>query len=125
MKTFLVIPLVVALSGCSALTNLIPDRFDSMEYAKVIELNIAANMNSRAGVCVLPDEAYATAKFLEIYSKGTMNQTNQAIYGEVSSLVEELYTRDNPSDVYCKLKWQNIEKATNQAIELSGARIKK
>lgn len=124
MKKLIVVPLIVLLSGCS-LMNLIPDRFDSVEYGKAIELNVAANMYSRAGACTLPDQPYADAKFLEVYSKGTMNETNQQIYTEISSLVEELYTREDPSAVYCKMKWKNIETATHKAIELSGSRIKK
>jgi len=125
MRLTIVLATTLMLSGCGSLANLFPDQFDNMEYAKVIELNVSASINKNGKTCQRPDDAYRTAKFLEVYSKGTMNETNQTIYTEVGSLVEELYTRENPSAVYCKLKWGNIEKATSDVITLSGARIKK
>jgi len=102
---------------------LIPDRFDNVEFAHLVSLNVDANM-SRQG-CEIAVDTYKNALFLKKYSEGTMNKTNNEIYGEIHSLVEELYRREAPSVMYCKLKWNNIIEATDAAIALSGKRIKK
>lgn len=125
MRLSIILLSTLALSGCGSLMNLFPDQFDNMEYAKVVELNVVASVSKNSITCQRPDNAYLTAKFLEVYSKGTMNETNQKIYAEVGSLVSELYQRNDPSPAYCKIKWGNIEKATSEVIALSGARIKK
>ena len=125
MRLSIILLSTLALSGCGSLMNLFPDQFDNMEYAKLVELNVAASIHKNGITCQRPDETYRTAKFLEVYSKGTMNETNQNIYVEIGSLVTELYQRNDPSPAYCKVKWGNIEKATSEVITLSGARIKK
>ena len=124
MKLTIVLMTTLLLSGCG-IANLIPDQFDNIEYSQVVNLNVSASINKDKLICTRPEHVYHNAKFLEVYSKGTMNETNQNIYTEVTSLVEELYKRENPSPVYCKLKWGNIEKATEEVIALSGTRIKK
>jgi len=125
MKLPIVLATTLLLSGCGTLMNLFPDRFDNVEYARLVDLNVYAKISKNGVTCQRPDEAYRSAKFLEVYSQGTMNETNQTIYSEISSLVTELYQRNDPSPAYCKLKWKNVETATNDAISLSGARIKK
>jgi len=125
MKLPIVLATTLLLSGCGSLANLFPDQFDNVEYSQVVNLNVSASINKTKPQCTRPEDVYHNAKFLEVYSKGTMNETNQNIYVEIGSLVDELYTRENPSPVYCKLKWNNIEKATSEVIALSGARIKK
>ena len=123
MKLIGLIVLTILLTSCSSILNLIPDRFDNVEFAHLVSLSVDATI-SRQG-CEVSVDTYKNALFLKKYSEGTMNKTNNEIYGEIHSLVEELYQREAPSTVYCKLKWNNIIEATDAAIALSGKRIKK
>ena len=110
------------LVGCG-ITNLIPDRFDNVEYGMLVSLNVDAIVSN--GSCDIGEDTYKNALFLKRYSEGTMNNTGQNIYKEIYSMVEEFYLRENPSRIYCKMKWENIQVVTDKAIELSGNRIKK
>lgn len=123
MKILGFIALALLISGCSSLMNLIPDRFDNVEYAHLVSLNVDAEVSKES--CAVDIETYKSALFLKKYSEGTMNKTNNEIYSEIESLVAELYNRKDPSLVYCKLKWKNVIEATDAAIVLSGKRIKK
>ena len=125
MKGFVSAVLLISLSACAGITNLIPDRFDNVEYYAVVTLNVNAAELKTKEECTRPEAVLLRAKVLSKYAEGTMNQTNQDIYSELDSLVTELYARENPSNVYCKMKWQNIENVSNDILILSGKRIKK
>ena len=114
---------MLSLTGCANVANIFADRFDNVEYGKLVELNVDAIASE--GNCPLSKETYKKALWLKIYSEGTMNDTSSDLYEELYGLVEEFYNRENPSDVYCNLKWENIVKATDDAIALTGSRIKK
>ena len=125
MKGFILGAFIVMLSGCNAAMNLIPDRFDNVEYYAVVTLNVNAAELKTKEECTRPENILVRARVLSRYAEGTMNQTNKDIYNELDSLFTELYARENPSNVYCKMKWQNIENVTNDIVTLSGKRIKK
>lgn len=116
----LIIATLLTLSGCA---NLFSDRFDNVEYGMLVQLNVDS-ITQRTD-CPLKLDTYKKSLALKIYSEGTMNDTSKDIYNEIHGLVDEFYTRENPSPVYCDLKWDNIQDATTRAIELTGSRIKK
>ena len=75
------ITLALLLNGCSSLMNMIPDRFDNVEYAKLVSLNVDAEVSKES--CSVDIETYKSALFLKKYSEGTMNKTNNEIYSEI------------------------------------------
>ena len=123
MKNIMIFGMALFLVGCESVANLVPDRFDNVEYAMLVDLNVDAMMSN--GSCEFSETTYRKSLFLKRYSQGTMNKTSQNLYREVHSLVEEFYQRENPSPIYCKMKWENILVVTDKAIELTGSRIKK
>lgn len=125
MKGFILGAFVVMLSSCNAAMNLIPDRFDNVEYYSIVTLSVNASQLKTNEECVRPDTFLTRTKVLSKYAQGTMNKTNQDIYNDFDALVTELYARENPSNAYCKMKWQNIENAANDILAISGSRIKK
>ena len=122
-KGIIIVGIVLSLAGCANIGNLVADKFDNVEYGKLVELNVDAITSE--GRCPLSQDTYKNSLWLKIYSAGTMNDTSTDLYKELHGLVEEFYNRENPSEVYCKLKWENIVKATDDAIALTGSRIKK
>lgn len=124
MKKILSIAIVssILLSGCAGL-NRLPNKFDNVEYRDLVELNVLSKWSTTCNQAELDRMSYL-GNILETYSAGTLNNDVAEIYKEISSLTAELKTRENPSEVYCKLKRNTITESTNKAIEVFGGRLK-
>jgi hypothetical protein len=124
MKKILSIAIVssILLSGCAGL-NRLPNKFDNVEYRDLVELNVLSKWSTTCNQAELDRMSYL-GNILETYSAGTLNNDVSEIYKEISSITAELKTRENPSEVYCKLKRNTITESTNKAIEVFGGRLK-
>ena len=127
MKTIKVataVLLTVVLTGCAGFSlNQLPNKFDNVEYRDLVELNVLSKWSETCSPTEIERMDYL-GNILKTYSKGTLNDNVAEIYSEVSSLTSELRARENPSQIYCKLKRENITIATEKAIEIFGGRLK-
>lgn len=123
MKGMVIGFMVVIVGACSNLTNLIPNKFDNVEYGSLVRLGVLTE-NAKECDGSLALSAYGESAFLEKYSKYTMNETNQKIYVKINDLVEELKDREDPSPAYCRIKWGNISAVVEEALSVSGSRQK-
>jgi hypothetical protein len=124
MKKIISIAIVSSflLSGCAGL-NRLPNKFDNVEYRDLVELNVLSKWGTTCNQAELDRMSYL-GNILETYSAGTLNNDVAEIYKEISSLTAELKARENPSEVYCKLKRNTITESTNKAIKVFGGRLK-
>jgi len=128
MKVLITLLFILSLSGCAVANKYMVSPFDNVEYGKLVELNTTASTPNG------PEKSWCNslelqmihyyAKYLATYSKHTLNSNIANTYQEIYSLSEELYTRKNPSNAYCKIKRNNIFKVTTSALEVYGDRRK-
>jgi hypothetical protein len=122
MKYSLALLTVLFLSGCSLLDK-VPDKFDNVEYERLIQLSVDVDMVSGCDVNNIQSMLY-NSRVLKKYSQGTLGKETIFVYGEINDLVEEMNNREAPSVVYCELKRKNIRTLTDKAIQVYGRRIK-
>jgi hypothetical protein len=122
MKYSLALLTVLFLSGCSLLDK-VPDKFDNVEYERLIQLSVDVDMVSGCDVDNIQSMLY-NSRVLKKYSQGTLGKETIFVYGEINDLVEEMNNREAPSVVYCELKRKNIRTLTDKAIQVYGRRIK-
>jgi len=122
MKYSLALLTVLFLSGCSLLDK-VPDKFDNVEYERLIQLSVDVDMVSGCDVDNIQSMLY-NSRVLKKYSQGTLGKETIFVYGEINGLVEEMNNREAPSVVYCELKRKNIRTLTDKAIQVYGRRIK-
>lgn len=126
MKKVLVSFVLVAfLAGCSSLGKFIPSKFDNVEYGKLVELNVLTT--SHAGAedwCnkAIVNQLNYRAEYLHTYSKYRLNANIASIYKGIHDLTKELREKENPSDAYCRIKRQSIQKITTEALSVFGSR---
>ena len=123
MKGIIIGFMVITIGACSNLGNLIPNKFDNVEYGSLVRLGVIAE-NTKECNETLVITAWGESAFLEKYAKYTMNETNQKIYVKINDLVEELKDREDPTPAYCRIKWGNISKVVEEALSVSGSRQK-
>ena len=123
IKSFMIVLVAAVVASCS----LIPDDFDNVEFSRLAELNVLAsepldgkNWCGSADIGMLN----YNAKVLAVYSEHTLNENIASIYSEIADLTQELYSRENPSNAYCKIKRNNIANATQKALDVFGGRRK-
>jgi hypothetical protein len=122
MKYSLALLTVLFLSGCSLLDK-VPDKFDNVEYERLIQLSVDVDMVSGCDVDNIQSMLY-NSRVLKKYSQGTLGKETIFVYEEINDLVEEMNNREAPSVVYCELKRKNIRTLTDKAIQVYGRRIK-
>lgn len=113
---------ILLLSSC-AVMDLIPDKFDAVEYGALVNLGVIAE-NSTDCDPMKMESAWVQSAFLEKYSEHTMNDNNHQIYVQIHDLVSELKKRQEPSPAYCRIKWGNISTIVEEALAVSGSRMK-
>ena len=123
MRTFLLGVTFLFVAGCSQLTGFIPDKFDSAEYGALVELAIVSENTKDCDISMI-EFAWAKSAFLQKYSQHTMNDNNSTIYVQIHDLVNELKSRQDPSSGYCRIKWGNISSIVEEALVVSGSRMK-
>lgn len=121
-KTIGVVLSLFILTSCSV-SNLIPNKFDNAEYSALVRLGVVAENTKDCDVDYI-NVAWFESAFLDKYAEHTMNETNQRIYAKINELVEELKNREDPSPAYCRIKWGNISSIVEEALEVSGSRMK-
>ena len=111
------------LAGCSALGKYIPSNFDNVEYGKLVELNVISTTVSGTWCqkSTIQQMNYR-AEWLKTYSKYRLNDNIAGIYEQIGSITKELNDRPNPSEAYCRLKRQSIQKITTETLEVFGDR---
>lgn len=117
--------LVTVLAGCSSIGKFIPSKFDNVEYGKLVELNVLTT--SHGGVedwCnkAIINQLNYRAEYLHTYSTYRLNANIANIYKGIHDLTKELRAKENPSDAYCKIKRQSIQKITTEALSVFGSR---
>ena len=123
MRTFLIGVVFLSMVGCSQLTGFLPDKFDSTEYGALVELAVVSENTKDCNTDAM-EFAWAKSAFLQKYSEHTMNDNNSAIYVQIHDLVNELKVRQEPSTGYCRIKWGNISSIVEEALVVSGSRMK-
>lgn len=117
--------LVISLTGCSTLGKLIPSKFDNVEYGKLVELNVltTAHVNAEdwCNKSIINQLNYR-AEYLHTYSTYRLNANIADIYKGIYDLTQELKEKENPSDAYCRIKRQSIQKITTETLEVFGSR---
>jgi len=119
MKHLVLLPLLF-LAGC----NLLPSDFDNVEFDRLASLNVMSIHPVTDDWCRESElkRMNYVSYILKIYSKYRLNANIAEIYSEIHSLTAELAEREDPSNTYCKLKRNNIHKATTKALEVFGGR---
>jgi len=113
------------LAGCSALGKFVPSKFDNVEYGKLVELNVLSIIHGQkedwCNKAILNQMNYR-AEYLLTYSTYRLNDNITNIYKGIHDLTEELRVKENPSDAYCRIKRQSIQKITTETLEVFGSR---
>lgn len=114
--------LLLGITGC----NIMPDNFDNVEYGYLVELNVIASEPVIEDYCRGAElrRMDFIASVLVKYSEHTLNENVNNIYKDIKGLTKELSDRKEPSSAYCKIKRDNIKKATESALEVFGRRMK-
>jgi hypothetical protein len=123
LQKFIILSVAFLLAGCSTIASWIPDKFDNVEYERLVQLNVTVDMVSGCDQDNIQDMLY-NSRILKKYSQGTLGKDASVVYAEINSLVEEMNNRENPSVVYCELKRKNIRTLTEKAIDIYGNRLK-
>lgn len=122
MKNFVILFGVLFLSSC-AVMDLIPDKFDNVEYGALVNLGVIAENTTGCDVPAL-ESAWVQAAFLEKYSEYALKKNNHNIYGKILDEIVEFKNRQDPSAGYCRIKWGNISTITEEALSVVGSRMK-
>lgn len=124
MRYFLFATSLLFLASCADLKRWIPSDFDNVEFDSLASLYVVAVQPATEDWCKGSELLYLerqSAK-LELYSKYRLNTNIVDVYTEIHSLASELYNRESPSNVYCKLKRGNIADASEKALKVFGGR---
>lgn len=117
--------LVMGLAGCSTIGKFMPSNFDNVEYGKLVELNVLSTIHSKkedwcnAGIL---NQMHYRAEYLRTYSTHRLNANITSIYEGIHGITKELKERENPSDAYCRIKRQSIQKITTETLAVFGSR---
>lgn len=122
MKKLLVSCAVVALTGCSSIMGIVGMQpFDSNEYAYTVSIRTKA----LSGDCSKDNLAsmYSDSQMFVNYTQYIpYNDKTNSMATDLNKLVEELYKRDKPSAVYCKLKLNSISKSAEEIQRVVGSK---
>lgn len=116
---------LVIMGGCSIIDKWTPSEFDAVEYGMLVELNVIA-----MSPLVKKDWCHPShisrmsfiSNQLVVYSTHRLNTNIQSIYGTINETIMELKAKENPSDVYCKLKRRTIHGMTTDTLQVFGDR---
>ena len=129
IKTLVVVATAVMFAGCSNLGNWIPEKYDAVEFNRLVELHVITKGSARDQmVWCLPSEIKYiryNSEVLAVYAEHTLKDRIAEIYAEIADLAEELASRKDPSEAYCRIKRNNISELTQSALEVFGTRSKK
>ena len=115
--------LVLAISGCSSVGKYLPSDFDNVEYGKLVELNVIANMpqDDWCKKSTISQMNYR-ALYLHTYAEHRLNDNITEIYKGLHGLTEELVNKEEPSQAYCRIKRTNIHDITTNVLSAFGDR---
>ena len=114
---------IVLLSSCSTIGKYLPSDFDNVEYGKLVELNVVADMpqNDWCKKSTISQMNYR-AKYLHTYAQHRLNDNITEIYKGLHGLTEELVNKEEPSQAYCRIKRTNIHDITSNILGAFGDR---
>lgn len=126
MKNITLLLCALFVAGCA---NLIPEKYDAVEFNRLAELNVMVkNEVQQSPVWCHPAELNVIdyqSTVLAVYAQHTLKPRIAEIYAEINSLARELNRRQEPSEAYCRIKRKNIGELTDQALAVFGNRSKK
>lgn len=105
----LTLVIIMALSGCAAISNVVPSFWDDNQSARIVDVRLAVARvdcaNALPGVARIRDDI----EWFKLYSasKGALQKDVLAVIAPMSDTAEEWYTRTatgTPSKTYCELK---------------------
>lgn len=122
-NTVLLGTLLLALSGCANIGKFFPSEFDNVEYGKLVELNVIANMpqDDWCKKSTISQMNYR-ALYLHTYAENRLNDNITEIYKGLHGLTEELVNKEEPSQAYCRIKRTNIHDITTNILSAFGDR---
>jgi uncharacterized protein YceK len=122
MKKILLAITLVCLTGCSNIMGIVGMQpFDSTEYGYVVSIRTKAN----TGDCSKENlsSMYMDSQLLKNYTQYIpYNDKTISMATDLNKLTEELYKRDTPSSVYCKLKLNSISKSAEEIQQVVGSK---
>jgi len=111
--------------GCSQVAQWMPSEFDNVEFNSLATLYVLANTPASEEEWCNRRELFAMKRMslrLQVYSEHRLNDNIGDIYRELNSLINELYDRENPTDVYCKIKRMTVAESIDRTLEVFGGR---
>ena len=129
LKTLALVLATAMFAGCSNLGNWIPEKYDAVEFNRLAELHVIATGSARDQMvwCMPSELKYIryNSQVLAVYAEHTLKDRIAEIYAEIADLAQELASRQEPSEAYCRIKRNNISELTYRALEVYGQRSKK
>jgi len=118
----LIIICALALTGCADIMGIVGMQpFDSNEYAYTVSIRTKA----LTGDCSKDNltSMYMDSQLFKNYTQYIpYNDKTNSMATDLNKLVEELYKRENPSAVYCKLKLNSISKSAEEIQRVVGSK---
>lgn len=111
--------------GCSQVSQWIPSKFDNVELNSLATLYVMASTPASEEDWCNRRELFGMKRMslrLQVYSEHRLNDNIGDIYRELNSLINELYDRENPSNVYCKVKRMTVAESIDHILEVFGGR---
>lgn len=122
MKKIILICLLSLLTGCSTIMDItFPSKYDANEYMLVNRVRTL----SQFGVCdkLTVNLLYSTSLELKNYSQHLpRSKASFDMEQSLFTIVEELYKKENPSNVYCKAKLNIIEQSAERIQQVTGSK---
>jgi hypothetical protein len=125
MRYLLFGALVLLFVGCGQLAQWKPSEFDNVEFNSLATLHVLANTPASEEEWCNRRELFAMKRMslrLQVYSEHRLNDNIGDIYRELNSLINELYDRETPSNVYCKVKRMTVAESIDHMLEVFGGR---
>ena len=111
---------ITLLSGCSNIMGIVGMQpFDNKEYGLIVDIRTKAN----TGDCSKENlqSLYSDTRTLKNYTQYIPhNNKTSSMATDLNKLVEELHKKENPSNVYCKLKLNIVTQSAEEIQRVVG-----
>lgn len=128
LKILLVSSLLITLSGCSLLDAYLMAGYDNQEYALINKIRTKAQLSVEE--CPSIDTTKGNVLQLKALGKEYQNfaqhiPRNAESYkmaGEMTKLIDQITIDQNTSAVFCKLKFQQVERNAEKIQKVLGSK---
>lgn len=134
IRTLLILPLTVLLSGCVVLDAFLMSPYDSGEYQAITAIRTTASISKeqcddREKSVVNANTIAAQTQYFEFYEEKISRNENgykaaKALNEIAQSLKDRYAKEDKVSTIYCQTKFKSIEVSSNLIQQTVGDRPK-